>query len=109
MAAIGSSWASGSWVDGSWADGTWGGQVVGVAADLIYTVTALVATTPPITLASLRHDVLTRLGDLDEQIWTAAEVDLQLREGYDAVAAPLGVFYDWVYLENLPRGFSYTQ
>lgn len=57
---------------------------------------------------SLRTQVLTRLGDLAQQVWTATEVELQLQEGYEALAQASAVFYDWVYLENLPRAFNYT-
>lgn len=61
------------------------------------------------TKARLRDDVLARLGDADEQIWTTAEIDQYLVEGYEEIANTLSVFYDWTYTENLPRGFSYTQ
>lgn len=60
-------------------------------------------------LIDLRTDVLDRLGDTEEAIWTADEVDLQLRSAYKELANRHGVFFDWTYLENLPRGFSYTQ
>jgi hypothetical protein len=57
---------------------------------------------------ALRTQVLTRLGDLAQQIWTATEVELHLADAYKAIAQVCGVFYDWTYLENLPATFSYT-
>lgn len=60
-------------------------------------------------LADLRDDVLTRLGDPHTVIWTTAEVDARLRDGYLLLASTLHVFWDQVFLENLPASFSYTQ
>lgn len=64
---------------------------------------------PPSTLADLRREVLTWLGDLDEQVWTGPEVTLHLVNGYQQLATAQRLFWDWIYLENLPRGFNYTQ
>jgi hypothetical protein len=61
------------------------------------------------TLGDLRGLVRRTLGDLAAAIWGNDEVDLQLKDGYAQIANAPGVFYDWTYLENLPRGFSYTQ
>ena len=61
-----------------------------------------------LSLATLRTEVLLRLGDQRQQIWTAAEVDDYLRTAYRQLAEQTRVFADWLYLENLPRGFSYT-
>src|SRR5262245_22905651 len=61
------------------------------------------------TRLQLRTEVLTRLGDLAQQIWTATEVEGHLDVAYKQLATRLGLFWDWVYLENLPAAFSYTQ
>jgi hypothetical protein len=61
------------------------------------------------TLGALRTDVLSRLGDLQETIWTADEVDFHLVGGYQEIATRFGIFFDLTYLENLPRGASYSQ
>lgn len=79
-----------------------------VTVTLVTELTALISVRV-MTKARLRDDILARLGDADELIWTSAEVDGHLVEGYEQIANNLGVFYDWTYLENLPRGFSYTQ
>ena len=59
--------------------------------------------------ASNLPDVLRRLGDARQVVWTAEEVDLSLRTGYLELAALTRVFWDMRYLENLPAGFSTTQ
>jgi len=61
------------------------------------------------SLGSLRSAVQRRLGDRVGAVWTSAEIDLYLQEGYEDIAQACRVFWDWVYAENLPRGFSYTQ
>lgn len=60
------------------------------------------------TLATLRHRVLDRLGDLPEQVWTAAEVERYVRESYRLLAQTLPIFFDISYLDNLPATFSHT-
>ncbi len=60
-----------------------------------------------VTLTALCTDVLGRLGDLEQQIWTTPEVTVHLQNAYETIAQRQ-VFFDWVYLENLPTGFSYT-
>jgi hypothetical protein len=62
-----------------------------------------------LTLRQLRVQTLTRLGDTATQIWTGDEVDGHLVQGYLQIATALEVFWDWVYAENLPRGWSYNQ
>lgn len=59
--------------------------------------------------SDLVTSVLTRLGDLAQQIWTTDEVLQHLVNGYQLIACVGEVFYDWTYLENLPRGASYSQ
>lgn len=63
----------------------------------------------PRTLAVLRADVARRLGDLAYRIWSADEIDQYLTQAYREIATSLPMFFDWLYLENLPRGASYTQ
>lgn len=53
-------------------------------------------------------DLLARLGDAQEQIWSATEAGIHVVNAYQQIANQQGVFYDWVYLENLPGHFSYT-
>ena len=62
-----------------------------------------------ITLGTLRAAVRARLGDLGTAIWPDEELDLHLVTAYRALAQASEVFWDVTYLENLPRGFSYTQ
>lgn len=63
----------------------------------------------PQTLGMLRADTLHRLGDEHSAVWSTDEVDGYLIQGYQEIATELPVFWDQTYLENLPRGFSYTQ
>jgi hypothetical protein len=62
-----------------------------------------------ITLTVLRTAVARRLGDADHALWSAEEIDGYLTQAYQEVATALGVFWDMLYLENLPRGMSCTQ
>ncbi len=61
------------------------------------------------TLGALQAAVSYRLGDVSEAIWAAPEIILQIAEGYDLLAEASGVFYDWIYLENLPLSASASQ
>lgn len=61
------------------------------------------------TRLDLVTDILKRMGDPNGTIWSVAEVRLQIGEGFEQISLENGVFYDWAYAENLPRGFSYTQ
>ena len=58
------------------------------------------------TLAQLRSETLVRIGDVPQAIWTADEVDGYLQNGYQTVGDSLRTFWDIVYFENLPAGFS---
>ncbi len=60
------------------------------------------------TFGAIVSDLLTRLGDAQEQIWSTPEAGLHVVNGYQQIAQTQGVFFDWVYLENLPGHFSYT-
>lgn len=60
------------------------------------------------TLEALVQDVLARQGDAEARIWSVDEVTLHLQSGYQEIATAQHVFWDVVYLENLPAGFSYT-
>ena len=48
--------------------------------------------------AQLRMEVLDRLGDTTQSIWTAGEIDQYLQGGYDLLAAQTGVLWDRTYL-----------
>lgn len=61
------------------------------------------------TLGEIVTAVLRRQGDLAERIWTRDEVTFHVVAGYQEMATTQSVFFDLVYLENVPRGFSYTQ
>lgn len=61
------------------------------------------------TLGSLCRGVLRRLGDEDEKVWTSAEVQLHVVTGYRRLAFLVRIFWDQLYLENVPPGFSVTQ
>lgn len=52
------------------------------------------------TLESVRNEVLGRLGDAQETIWSGTEVDVYLLEGYDLLAILTGCFFDQAYLED---------
>lgn len=60
-------------------------------------------------LATLVDDIQRRLGDPTGAIWPLAEVQYRIGDAYDQLATDLRLFWEWTYLENLPRGFSYTQ
>jgi hypothetical protein len=62
-----------------------------------------------LTLRQLQGEVSRRLGDSAAAIWPVPEVTSYLQAGYRQIATTLPVFWDVLYLENLPRGFSYTQ
>lgn len=59
-------------------------------------------------LATARARVLRDLCDEAQAFWTADEVDALLVQAYRELARVTRCFWDWLYLENLPRGFSYT-
>jgi hypothetical protein len=61
------------------------------------------------TFGQLLDETQHLLGDDDGVIWTRAQVLVDVQDGYQQIANKLPVFWDAVYLENLPRGFSVTQ
>jgi len=61
------------------------------------------------TLADLSAAVLRRLGDEAQSVWARAEVELHLRTAYKQLAMATRIFWDQVFAENLPPGFSCTQ
>lgn len=60
------------------------------------------------TWGELRVDTLRHLGDLEQRVWTIDAIDAWLTAGCRELTAMLHVLPDWTYVENLPRGFSYT-
>lgn len=60
------------------------------------------------TLATERNAVARRLGDAGTALWSYDEIEDALIRGYRALTQAVRVFADWLYAENLPRGFSYT-
>jgi hypothetical protein len=61
------------------------------------------------TLLELVTETAHRLGDDAYAIWTKAELEDYILDGYRILCTKLAVFWDQIYLENLPRGFSVTQ
>jgi len=49
-----------------------------------------------------------RLGDPDRRIWSDAEIDSYLLQASKELTTSNRLIWDWVYPENLPRGFSFT-
>lgn len=73
------------------------------------------ATAPPAILDAVEPtpdsiciEVSQRLGDLSNRIWSDAEIDTYLLQGVREMCTQNRVIWDWVYPENLPRGFSFT-
>lgn len=65
------------------------------------------------TLSELRNDVLDRLGDTVEtprasRIWDEPEVDGFIREGYRNFAHETRMFWDVIYLDDVPYTGNYT-
>lgn len=60
------------------------------------------------TLATLREEVSRQVSDAAHTFWATGEIEGYLRQAYREVARTTRAFWDWLYLENLPRGFSYT-
>lgn len=61
-----------------------------------------------ITLADLIGDVSRLINDPSAMFWTPAEITDALVEGYLGMCRRVHALWDWTYLENRPRGFSYT-
>jgi hypothetical protein len=57
----------------------------------------------PTTLEAGVTDVLDRLGDLDNKIWTRAETELHLQDGYDLFCNATKCLFDVYMIENLPQ------
>lgn len=60
------------------------------------------------TLGDLAHAALTRLGDVEEVIWTADELSANVVWAYQTLARETKCFWDLHYSENVPGHFSYT-
>lgn len=60
------------------------------------------------TLKGLRDKVLNRLGDADVQIWTEAEIEGYVKDGYNALCKAGLLLWDLAYLENLPYTGNYN-
>ena len=56
----------------------------------------------PVTLDAAVTEVLDRLGDLENKIWTRAETKLYLQDGYDTFCTRTKVLFDTYAIENLP-------
>ncbi len=54
------------------------------------------------TLLTVRDDTLYRLGDTELKVWSNAEIDSYLQEGYDELAIRTLCFWDQSFLEDLP-------
>lgn len=61
------------------------------------------------SLAALRSLVMDRLQDPGNAVWQADDIDADLRTAYRNLATRFVLFWDQVYLENLPRSFSVTE
>lgn len=53
------------------------------------------------SLAWIVTEVLTRLGDTDQTVWTSAEIEAYLKEGYDEMAYRTVAFWDTAYLDDV--------
>lgn len=60
-------------------------------------------------LITVAQSALRRLGDLGGTVWSLTEAEGHVQRGYDDLGTQFRVFWDQVYLENLPRGFSHTE
>lgn len=60
------------------------------------------------TLGDVRTEVLTRLGDTTQAVWSSDEIDGYITEGYDHLAELTNCFWDLAYLENLPYTGDHT-
>jgi hypothetical protein len=61
------------------------------------------------TRSALRDRVQRRLNDTDGLFWTAEEIEGYLTQGYREIARQTRIFWDQLYLEDLPASFSMTQ
>lgn len=60
------------------------------------------------SLAWLVTEVLTRLGDTDQTVWSSAEIESYLKEGYDEMAYRTAAFWDTAYLDDVLSQATYT-
>jgi hypothetical protein len=60
------------------------------------------------TLSGVRAEVLYRLGDSTSVIWTDAEIDRYINEGYEKLAMGTGLLWDCAYLEDQSYAGNYT-
>lgn len=60
------------------------------------------------TRGTVALQVLTRLSDTAELVWTAEEIAGYVQTGQRELALATRAIWDVTYAENLPRGFSYT-
>lgn len=60
------------------------------------------------TRGTLTTEILTRLSDLAELVWSRAEIDGYLQTAQRELGQQTRALWDVGYAENLPRGFSYT-
>lgn len=60
------------------------------------------------TLSSTKDDVLKRLGDTAELIWSSAEIERYLQNGYNVMALETHCFWRQTYLEDRETTGNYT-
>jgi len=53
------------------------------------------------SLIQVVSEVLTRLGDTDQSVWSQSEIESYLKEGYDLMAILTGYFWDSAYLDDV--------
>lgn len=58
------------------------------------------------TLAEVRIEIARRLGDSTATVWTAAEIDRYLKEGYNRLAMETLAFWDYAYLPDAAGGLN---
>lgn len=62
----------------------------------------------PTELYEATSDVLDRLGDLDNDIWSRAEIALYLQDGSDLFTRRAKCIYDQVVIPNVPQSANWT-
>lgn len=62
----------------------------------------------PETLSSVRTDVLYRLGDSNESVWTDTEVDSYIVEGYNLFVRSTRCLWDWEYTNDVGGQGTYA-
>jgi len=61
------------------------------------------------SLATVRNQILRRLGDTDLKVWTAAEIESYVKEGYNELAIRTRCFWDYAFMEDLAYTANYNQ